>query len=602
MSAKLGTKRPSNDSVLKTTTWGARLALLTLITLLVAGLCLADGKHKLSKDLDALKGSHSGATVDVIIQFNQTPTDAHHQKVQNKGGVLKTKLDFIKGAHYSVPVESLDALADDPDVAYISPDRRLSGSLDNTAAAVNAKVAWQSGWDGTGIGVAVIDSGITYHTDLYGTTGSGGKLRILYSQDFVGGGTNDYYGHGEHVAGIIAGSGKDSSYSTYARMFKGIAPNANLINLRVLDQNGQGTDSGVISAIQVAISVQSKYHIRVMNLSLGRQVFESYTQDPLCQAVEAAWKKGIVVVAAAGNYGRDNSMGTEGYATITSPGNDPYVITVGAMKTEGSRVRSNSLIASYSSKGPTMLDHVVKPDIVAPGNRVVSLYGNPFVNPIPGGSYYVYEALPQEYPQNLVPYVYYDGSGSLNTWSTTNNYYTLSGTSMATPVVSGAAALLVQAQPKITPDQVKARLMKTAYKSFPVSSTVVDPVTATTYVSEYDIFTVGAGYLDVGAALASSDLATGNALSPTAVYDSTQNAVYLVNAAGSTWDSSVLWGTSVVWGTNVFVNGTSVVWGGSVCWGTSTDAGFSVVWGTSVLWGTSNQVASETSNVILGED
>src|SRR6266705_412424 len=460
MSATLGTKRSSNDSVLKTTTWGARLALLTLITLVVAGLCLADGKHKLSKDLDALKGSHSGATVDVIIQFNQTPTDAHHQKVQDKGGALKTKLDFIKGAHYSVPVESLDALADDPDVAYISPDRRLSGALDNTAAAVNAKAAWQSGWDGTGIGVAVIDSGITGHEDLLGTTGSGGKLRILYSQDFVGGGTNDYYGHGEHVAGIIAGSGKDSNYSTYTRTFKGIAPNANLINLRVLDQNGQGTDSGVISAIQVAINLQSKLHIRVMNLSLGRQVFESYTQDPLCQAVEAAWKKGIVVVAAAGNYGRDNSMGTEGYATITSPGNDPYVITVGAMKTAGSPLRSNSLITSYSSKGPTLLDHVVKPDIVAPGNRVVSLYGHPFLNPIPGGSYYVYEALPQQYPQNLVLFNYYQQPifGS----SVSSSYYFLSGTSMATPVVSGAAALLVQAQPKITPDQVKARLMKTA--------------------------------------------------------------------------------------------------------------------------------------------
>src|SRR5712692_8530312 len=146
MSAKLGTRQSSNDSVLKTTTWGARLAFLTLITLVVAGLCLADGKHKLSKDLDALKGSHSGASVDVIIQFNQTPTDAHHQKVQNKGGVLKTKLDFIKGAHYSVPVESLDALADDPDVAYISPDRPLKDLLDNTAAAVNAKAAWQAGW------------------------------------------------------------------------------------------------------------------------------------------------------------------------------------------------------------------------------------------------------------------------------------------------------------------------------------------------------------------------------------------------------------------------------------------------------------------------
>src|SRR2546426_98472 len=537
MSAKHGTKRSSNDSVLNTTTWGARLALLTLVTLLVAGLCLADGKHKLSKDLDALKGSHTGATVDVIIQFNQTPTDAHHQKVQNKGGVLKTKLDFIKGAHYSVPVESLDALADDPDVAYISPDRRLSGSLDNTAAAVNAKVAWQSGWDGTGIGVAVIDSGITGHSDLYSTGGSGGKLRIIYSQDFVGGGTNDYYGHGEHVAGIIAGSGKGSNYSTYTRTFKGIAPNANLINLRVLDQNGQGNESGVIAAIQLAINLQSKLHIRVMNLSLGRQVFESYTLDPLCQAVEAAWKKGIVVVAAAGNYGRDNSMGTEGYATITSPGNDPYIITVGAMKTEGSPLRSNSLIASYSSKGPTLLDHVVKPDIVAPGNRVVSLHGYAFVNPATG--LYVYEALPQEYPQNLVLYGYYNPTMSLDTISTSGDYYTLSGTSMATPVVSGAVALLLQANGKLTPDQVKARLMKTAYKAFPSTSTTVDPVTAATYVSQYDIFTVGAGYLDVGAALASSDLATGNALSPTAVYDSTQNAVYLVNAAGSTWDRAL---------------------------------------------------------------
>src|SRR5258708_26451292 len=390
MSATPETRQSS--SILKTTTWGARLALLALVTLLVAGLCLADGKkQKLSNDLKALKVSDNSAMVDVIIQFNQTPTDAHHQKVQDKGGVLKTKLDFINGAHYSAPVESLDALADDADVVYIPPDRRLSGALDQTAAAVNANVAWQAGWDGTGIGVAVIDSGITGHSDLYSTTGSGGKLRILYSQDFVGGtthpGTYDYDGHGEHVAGIIAGSGKDSSYSWVdTRTFKGIAPNANLINLRVLDQNGQGNDSGVISAIQVAISVQSKYHIRVMNLSLGRQVFESYTLDPLCQAVEAAWKKGMVVVAAPGNYGGENSMGTEGYATITSPGNDPYVITVGAMKTEGSPLRSNSLIASYSSKGPTLLDHVVKPDIVAPGNRVVSLYGPAFVNPIPGGS------------------------------------------------------------------------------------------------------------------------------------------------------------------------------------------------------------------------
>src|SRR6266571_4782096 len=237
-----GTKQ---SRILRTTTWGRRLAFLTLITLLVAGLSLADGKkHKLSRDLEAFRGGPNGATVDVIIQFNQTPTTAHHQKVQDKGGVLKTNLDFIKGAHYSVPVEALDALADDPDVVYISPDRRLSGALDQTAAAVNANVAWQSGWDGTGIGVAVIDSGINDHPDLYSTSGYSGRTRITYSQDFVGGGTGDYYGHGEHVAGIIAGNGYNSNNSTYVRTFKGIAPNANLINLRVLDQNGQGTDSG----------------------------------------------------------------------------------------------------------------------------------------------------------------------------------------------------------------------------------------------------------------------------------------------------------------------------------------------------------------------
>src|SRR6266704_3150717 len=185
MSAKLGTTRSSNDSVLKTTTWGARLALLTLITLVVAGLCLADGKHKLSKDLDALKDGHSGATVDVIIQFNQTPTDAHHQKVQNKGGVLKTKLDFIKGAHYSVPVESLDALADDPDVAYISMDRPVRGALDTTVATVNGGYARALGLDGSGIGVAVIDSGITNIPDL----NYNGIYDVVYGQNFVPGTT-----------------------------------------------------------------------------------------------------------------------------------------------------------------------------------------------------------------------------------------------------------------------------------------------------------------------------------------------------------------------------------------------------------------------------
>src|SRR5258707_4649753 len=174
MFATLETRGPSNDSVLKTTTWGARLALLALITLLAAVLSFADGnKHKLSTDLDALKGGHNGATVDVIIQFNQTPTAAHHQKVQSKGGVLKTKLDFIKGAHYSVPVESLDDLANDPDVAYISPDREVSGSLDYVTSAVGAPIAWNVyGLDGSGVGGAGIFNGLPKTRDFKKTRGN----------------------------------------------------------------------------------------------------------------------------------------------------------------------------------------------------------------------------------------------------------------------------------------------------------------------------------------------------------------------------------------------------------------------------------------------
>ena len=617
MSAAPETRRPSHDSVLKTTTtWGARLALFALITLLAAGPSLADGKkHKLSRDLDALKGGHNGATVDVIIQFNKTPTDAHHQKVQNKGGVLKTKLDVIKGAHYSVPADSLSALEDDPDVTYISPNRPLSGTstLDYTRETVNAPVALQQwGLDGTGVGVAVIDSGVTAVGDLYWwipanqTYGS----RVVYSQTFVPGttDTSDQYGHGTHVAGIIAGAGWFSTGSSFTHTFKGIAPNANIINLRVLDQNGVGTDSSVIAAIQAAISLKSTYNIRVINLSLGRQVYESYTLDPLCQAVEAAWNSGIVVLAAAGNQGRNDSAGTQGYGTIAAPGNDPYVITVGAMKTANTPTRSDDTIASYSSKGPTAYDYVVKPDIVAPGNQVVStLAPNASLLSSPTDVYL------SEYTSSTTTSTTSGGNTKNNKKNSTSSvstaamsaispsYMRLSGTSMATPVVSGAAVLLLQQNPNLTPDQVKARLMKTASKTFPATSTVTDPTTGITYTNYYDIFTIGAGYLDIAAALSSNDLAGASAVSPTAAFDSTTQSVYLVTGTSIVWGSDAVWDTSLVWGTNVFVNGTSVLWGSSVCWGSSASSGFSVVWGTGVVWGNAtNQTTSTALSVMIG--
>jgi serine protease AprX len=354
-----------------------------------------------------------------------------------------------------------------------------------------------------------------------------------------------------------------------------------IINLRVLDDKAAGKDSNVIAAIQRAIALKNTYNIRVINLSLGRPVYESYTLDPLCQAVEQAWKAGIVVVVAAGNEGRNNSVNTYGYGTITAPGNDPYAITVGSMKTLSTPNRADDQIASYSSKGPTLYDHVAKPDLVAPGNRIVSVKLN------------MNSLMESQYPQNEV----------------NDDYFILSGTSMAAPMVSGAVALLLQKTPSLTPDQVKARLMKTAYKTFPLYSTATDPVTGATYSSQYDLFTVGAGYLDIQAALSNTDLAptaAGSALSPTVTKDANGNIV-LVNGSSVLWGSSVMWGTSVVWGGSVLwgtnVSGQSVLWGNWACWGNRWMQGYSVVWGTGVVWGTSSTPTGEaTAIAINGEN
>jgi serine protease AprX len=388
---------------------------------------------------------------------------------------------------------------------------------------------------------------------------------VVYSQSFVAGDTTtpDKFGHGTHVAGLIGGTGANSGTGNgYLARYAGVAPNVNIINLRVLDQNGSGTDSQVIAAIQQAIALQSTYNIRVINMSLGRPVFESYTLDPVCQAVESAWQAGIVVVVAAGNRGRDNAMGTHGFATIGAPANDPAVITVGATRTMGTATRVDDAIASYSSRGPTLVDHLVKPDLVAPGNRLVSLR-------VAGST------LDRNYSSfEVAPLV------------GTPKYFRLSGTSMATPLVSGAVALMLQQNPSLTPDQVKARLMKTAWKGFNQYTQSSDEY-GNTYHNQYDIFTYGAGYLDIDAALNNTDLATGVALSPTAVYDPISGTVSIVNTTSVVWGgasvvwgaTSVVWGNSVVWGANTFTSN-SVVWGStSVVWGASSVSGFSVVWG-----------------------
>jgi serine protease AprX len=509
--------------------------------------------------------AEANGMVTVIVQYRQMPASSHLRDMRNGGATIKSQLHTIRAVTMRVPVSMLAVLAKNPNVAYITPDRpvSLTASNEDYTTAVEADVAAaQFAEDGTGVGVAVIDSGVADHADLHNASGTS---RVVYSQSFVAGDTTtaDRFGHGTHVAGLIGGTGVSSGINNgYPAKFAGVAPNVNIINLRVLDQNGSGTDSQVIAAIQQAIALKSTYNIRVINMSLGRPVFESYTLDPVCQAVESAWRAGIVVVVAAGNRGRDNSMGTHGFATIGAPANDPAVITVGATRTKGTATRIDDAIASYSSRGPSLVDHLVKPDLVAPGNRLVSLRAT--------GS-----KLDRDDSQfDVVPTI------------GTAKYFRLSGTSMATPLVSGAVALMLQKDPTLTPDQVKARLMKSAWKGFNQYSQSWDDF-GNNYANQYDIFTYGAGYLDIDAALNNTDLATGVALSPTAVYDPNTNTVNIVNTNSVVWGgasvvwgaTSVVWGNSVVWGANT-ITSNSVVWGStSVVWGANSVSGFSVVWG-----------------------
>ncbi|MBV8897945.1 MAG: S8 family peptidase [Acidobacteriaceae bacterium] len=565
-----------------------RISALLVTVLLASGgaLFAQSAKEKLAPELRELPAN---ANVDVIVQFDQPPTDAYHQKVFNRGGQLKYKLDFINSGAYKMPGSAVTDLAGDTAVTHISVDHKLGAKLDYTTAATNAGTVWSLGWIGTGIGVAVIDSGIHHSSDF--------ANRIVYSQNFNGsGGSQDLFGHGTHVAGIIAGDGANSKCKGCSRILEGMAPNANLIDLRVLDANGEGSDSMVIAAINTAIQLQSTYNIRVINLSLGRAVTESYRRDPLCQAVESAWKAGIVVVVAAGNDGRDNSVGENGYGTINAPGNDPYAITVGAMKSMDTYTRTDDLIASYSSKGPTLYDNGVKPDLVAPGNHVVSVES-------PGNT------ISSEYPQTLVAVSYYNGTNS-NSASTA--YFCLNGTSMAAATVSGAIADLLQAHPSLRPDQVKARLMRTAYKTFPVSSLAVDALTGATYVSYYDLFTVGAGYLDLAAAVNSSYLPFGSSASPTASFNASEKTIIVNFSPLSAWDffgssiASQVWGNALSLGASGVsgqlgsltnqLSSTSGIWATSAIWGASGVWGTSALWGASAIWGASSN-SSATSAV-----
>jgi serine protease AprX len=233
----------------------------------------------------------------------------------------------------------------------------------------------------------------------------------------------------------------------------------------------------------------------------------------------------------------------------------------------------------------------LKPDLVAPGNLVTSLLAD--------GS-----TLARTYPQNIVPVSSYS-----NDKHGKSAYFTLSGTSMATPMVSGATALMIEQDPTLTPDTVKARLMQTATKNFPATSVAIDPVTGVAYTSEYDAFTIGAGYLDVMGALASTDVATAGTQSPTVFFDAASGNAYIVDDSTQVWVSSAafrsiaIWGTNAVWSTGSPVTGTIAIWGtrtgtrqvlGTIAiWGTRQAWAKSSDWGTIAVWGTATDWAMQ---------
>ena len=599
------TKKPNRDQR-SSAAWGKRAVALVLLLLaeVTVGQDSRGPIRKFAPDLipvvaRAQSNPESRETAKIIVQYQQTPQAKQEGRVQRLGARLNARLGLVKAIALTVPTSALTALAADPEVVAIHADHPLKGMDSVTNAAVNISSAWNAGYNGAGIGVAIIDSGVNdSHPDLWDAKQT--HSRVVYHQDFTGtpttnssGAKYDLYGHGTHVAGIVGGNGYLSSGN-----YSGVAPAVNLVDLRALDQNGDGSDSTVIAAIQEAISLQNTYNIQVINLSLGRGISESYTQDPLCQAVESAWQAGIVVVVAAGNYGRTTVDGIDGYGTVTAPGNDPFVITVGAMNSNGSSSQSAETMTTYTSKGPTMFDHVVKPDIMAPGNGIVSLAA-------PGAT------LEADYPAQLV-----NGNNGLP------DYFTLSGTSMATPVISGAAALLLEQNSNFTPDQVKARLMQTTYQSFPTSSVITVSALDETFTEYYDLFSVGTGLLNMQSVLSENILAPSNvgaALSPSVSYNASNNTVTLADGNSSVPASKTVWGSSRAWAfSNIWVdvNGNTAIapvatipWNDddvtafSVVWGTSTSA-TSVVWGTSttsatsVVWGTTQPDSSDEAIAI----
>jgi len=537
----------------------------------MAAPALAQHHARLSADLaDHL--SAGSQSIDVIVHGDEASVAAVARRYN-----VRVKKALKEGAVLTVNAGQLDALRRDDTQDHLSGDMKIRSIADVTAEAIGADQVWAGSDDlpsltGSGVAVAVIDSGIdTRHNAFL-------RDRVIATRDFTGGDGVDRFGHGTHVAGIIAGR---RGRTAETREYRGIASGAYLLNLRVLGDDGSGMASDVIEAIDWTIEHRQEFKVRVINLSIGGPVLQPYRDDPLCEAVERAVKAGITVVVAAGNLGR-TLEGKSVYGAIMTPGNSPYALTVGAIDTHGTPERSDDTLAPYSSKGPTRYDLVLKPDVSAPGSHIVSAEA--------AGSY-----LSKTYPQRHIA-----GAGS-------NAYMQLSGTSMSAGVVSGAVALLLDQRPSLKPADAKAALQLTS-----------------TFMPAAGLVGAGAGEVNV---LSASKFLESGQLNSTEISDElttpsriayvntsqrellnnqvTEKASSIVGGPSISWHrASVIWGPgpsaqSIVWGAST--DAQSIVWGAStdalsIVWGASTDAQ-SIVWGAStdaqsIVWGASTDALS----------
>jgi subtilisin family serine protease len=509
---------------------------ISLLFSMVAGIMVGDKAYaqsgstkgsKVSPDLSKkVKDSAASTHVTAIIRANGSWGSTLDNAIKNNGGSIKRTFSKLNLRTVDLPVSAVNALATRTDLAYLSLDKEIKpfGHLTMTTGTDSARASMPNTLlDGTGIGIAIVDSGVDPNHQAF--RDGAGNSRIIVNQDFTGEGrTNDPYGHGTHVASIAAGNNSISQGA-----YTGIASNAKIVNLRVLNSQGVGTTSNLLAAIDWLMANHTSKNIRVVNMSIGMLAIESYTDDPLCIAVRHLVDDGVVVVAAAGNNGK-NSSGDKLYGQIHSPGNEPSAITVGAVNTFGTDSRADDGIATYSSRGPTRsywtdtnnvkhFDNLIKPDISAPGNKIIAA----------------------ESPANLLVTQNPSLDAGVSPLST-REMMTMSGTSMATPVVAGAAALLFQANPSLTPNMVKALLMYTAQQ-----------------LPGYNTFEQGAGQLNLEGAvrlakLVRTDLSSTTTLGAPLLTGAAPTPTTTIASYQFTWSQGILLNQTYARGVNLITS------------------------------------------------